>query len=218
MNNIRAIIFDFDGIIVESVDIKAQAFAELYRPYGDEVVQKVVAYHEANGGMSRYEKIKHYHNSYLGKSVSSIEVEALASGFAEIVMDKVINAPYVGGALEFLECYKTKYEYFISTGTPQSEINSILTKRNIRHYFKSVFGSPIKKTEHVKSILKEFGYKTGEVIFVGDAPSDIKAAQSNGLDFIGRYTTSEKIKEQDYLIESLFELEKTINRVHDERI
>ena len=218
MNNIRAIIFDFDGIIVESVDIKTQAFAELYRSYGDEVVQKVVAHHEANGGMSRYEKIQHYHNSYLGKPISLVEVENLASRFSEVVMDKVINAPYVGGVLEFLENYKNIYEYFISTGTPQDEIESILTIKNIGHYFKSVLGSPIKKTEHVKSILKEFGYKPLEVIFVGDAQSDIEAAQANGLGFIGRYTTSEQIKDQNHIIESLFELEKAINRVHDERI
>ena len=218
MNSIRAIIFDFDGIIVESVDIKTQAFAELYQSYGDEIVQKVVAHHEANGGMSRYEKIQHYHNSYLGVSISSNDVETLASRFSQIVMDKVINAHYVDGALEFLESCKDKYEYFISTGTPQSEIESILIARNIRHYFKCVLGSPVKKVEHVRSILEEFGYSPREVVFVGDAPSDIEAAQANGLDFIGRYTTAEQIKEQKRTIKSLFELEKTINRVLDERI
>ena len=218
MNSIRAIIFDFDGIIVESVDIKTKAFAELYHSYGDEVVQKVVAHHEANGGMSRYEKIRHYHNSYLGIPISQNEVETLALRFSKTVMDRVINAPYVDGALEFLESYKTKYEFFISTGTPQSEIESILTKRNIRHYFKRIWGSPVIKAEHVKSILREFDFRSGEVIFVGDAPSDIEAAQANALEFIGRYTTAEQIKEQKHTIKSLFELEKTINRVLDERI
>ena len=218
MNSIRAIIFDFDGIIVESVDIKTQAFAELYQFYGDEIVQKVIAHHEANGGMSRYEKIRHYHNSYLGIPISYKEVESFASRFSKIVMDKVVHAPYVDGALEFLENYNTHYDFFISTGTPQSEIESILTKRNIRHYFKRIWGSPVKKTEHVKSILREFDFRSGEVIFVGDAPSDIEAAQANALEFIGRYTTAEQIKEQKHTIKSLFELEKTINRVLDERI
>ena len=30
----EAIVFDFDGVLVESVDIRTRAFVELYRPYG----------------------------------------------------------------------------------------------------------------------------------------------------------------------------------------
>ena len=168
--------------------------------------------------MSRYEKIRHYHNSYLGIPISYKEVEAFASRFSKIVMDKVVHAPYVDGALEFLENYNTQYDFFISTGTPQSEIESILTTRNIRHYFKGALGSPVNKIEHVRSILEEFGYSPREVVFVGDAPSDIEAAEGNGLGFVGRYTTAEKIKEQKHVIKSLFELETIINRVLDERI
>ncbi len=41
IENWQAIIFDFDGVIVESGDIKTQAFAELYRSYGEHVVTEV---------------------------------------------------------------------------------------------------------------------------------------------------------------------------------
>ena len=41
----QAIIFDFDGVLVESVDIKTQAFAGLYQSYGETIVGKVVRYH-----------------------------------------------------------------------------------------------------------------------------------------------------------------------------
>ena len=44
----QAIIFDFDGVIVESGDIKAQAFAELYRHHGETIAQAAVTYHRAN--------------------------------------------------------------------------------------------------------------------------------------------------------------------------
>ena len=64
---LKGIIFDFDGVIAESVQVKSDAFAELYKPYGTEIVKKVVEHHEANGGMSRYEKIRFYHGSFLDK-------------------------------------------------------------------------------------------------------------------------------------------------------
>ena len=35
---IKNIIFDFDGTIVDSVDIKMNAFAHIYEPFGDKIV------------------------------------------------------------------------------------------------------------------------------------------------------------------------------------
>jgi len=62
---IKAIIFDFDGVIVESVQVKTDAFAEIYNPFGKEIVQKVVKHHKANGGISRFEKFELYHRNFL---------------------------------------------------------------------------------------------------------------------------------------------------------
>ena len=58
---IKTIIFDFDGIILESIDVKTEAFKKLYQPFGSSISNKVVENHLANGGISRYEKIKIYH-------------------------------------------------------------------------------------------------------------------------------------------------------------
>ena len=56
INQKSILVFDFDGVLADSVDIKADAFAELYSPYGSEIVEQVVAHQLANGGMSRFEK------------------------------------------------------------------------------------------------------------------------------------------------------------------
>ena len=66
---IKVIIFDFDGVLVESVNIKTEAFAEIYRPYGKLIERKVVNHHLANGGVSRYEKFVLYHNKFLGLKI-----------------------------------------------------------------------------------------------------------------------------------------------------
>ena len=58
---LKGIIFDFDGVIADSVQVKTDAFAALYKPYGPDIVKKVVEHHEANGGMSHFEKIRLYH-------------------------------------------------------------------------------------------------------------------------------------------------------------
>ena len=59
------IIFDFDGVLVDSVEIKTNAFAFIYKEYGDDIVDKVIYHHRLNGGMSRYKKFEYYHDTLL---------------------------------------------------------------------------------------------------------------------------------------------------------
>ena len=66
---IKAIIFDFDGVISHSIEVKTQAFYNLYKDYGEEISKKVVEHHESNGGISRFEKIKFYHKNFLKKQI-----------------------------------------------------------------------------------------------------------------------------------------------------
>ena len=65
---IKGIIFDFDGVIAESIQMKTDAFATLYSDNGADIVQRVVSHHEANGGMSRFDKIKYYNILMVTKS------------------------------------------------------------------------------------------------------------------------------------------------------
>ena len=183
---IKAIIFDFDGVIVESVNIKSTAFAEMYKAHGGDVVDKVLAHHLANGGMSRFEKLKFYHTEYLRLNLGRNELAELADRFSNLVIDKVIAAPYVLGAYEFLSKYYHIYDFYISTGTPEAEIIRILKEKQIAVFFKGVYGSPEKKSDHVRRILRNGEYQKNEVIFVGDSLTDRDAARKNNISFIAR--------------------------------
>jgi hypothetical protein len=59
----QTVFFDFDGVIVESTEIKTRAFRKLYSEYVD-VLDDVVAYHGAHEGTSRLEKIFYYHKGF----------------------------------------------------------------------------------------------------------------------------------------------------------
>lgn len=210
---IRAIIFDFDGVIAESVSVKTDAFAELYRPYGKLIVGKVIAHHIKNGGMSRFEKFNIYHSEFLNTPITEEKVKKLADKFSQIVFKKVIDAPYVDGAYDFLNDNYLKYDLFISSGTPQKEINLICKKKNIHHLFKEILGSPQKKEEHVKAIMDKYSYSAEEVIFVGDAESDRKAAHKNDIYFIGRLNDGVDLSFEKYKIKDLRGLENIIKEI-----
>jgi len=183
---IKAIIFDFDGVIAESVNIKTDAFKKMYAKYGNTVVKKVISHHLLNGGISRYEKFNFYHENFLGIKLSEEELEKLAIEFSELVVQDVVEAPYVHGALEFIENNYKDYKYFISTGTPQNEIIDIINRKKISIYFESIYGSPENKTDHIKKIMSKSGYTKDELIFIGDADTDILAAKNNDIPIILR--------------------------------
>ena len=58
LKGIHAIVFDFDGVLAESIDVKTRAYALLFRDEGEEVVRKVIDFHLKNGGVSRFKKIR----------------------------------------------------------------------------------------------------------------------------------------------------------------
>jgi phosphoglycolate phosphatase-like HAD superfamily hydrolase len=183
---IRAVLFDFDGVIAESVDVKTRAFAELYEEFGPEIVEKVIAYHLANGGVSRFDKIRHYHENYLGRTIGEEELKLWCDRFSGLVLEGVVSAPYVPGALETLEACKKKYSCFIVTGTPEDEMEIILDRRGLGDYFKGVHGSPRKKKEIVHTILENHDFRPKEVVYIGDAMTDYEAAKAANVGFIGR--------------------------------
>ncbi len=181
---IKSIIFDFDGVIAQSLKVKTDAFGKLYKQYGDEVVNKVKKHHLAHGGMSRFEKFKYYHEFFLGKTIGSNEIEKLSKLFSKEVVDGVIDAPYVPGVLDYIKKCHSKYKLFISTGTPTNEIKQILEKRDLKKFFSGIYGSPEKKVAHLKDIICKYNYNAENLIFYGDAKTDMDAANVHNIPFI----------------------------------
>ncbi|WP_271253451.1 HAD family hydrolase [Pseudanabaena sp. Chao 1811] len=186
MKKYDAIVFDFDGVLVESVDVKTKAFAALYREYGDHIVQQVVDYHLLHGGISRFEKFRYYQEVLLGQTLTKEEEIQLGDLFSQYVEDAVVAAPYVLGADDFLENHYQSIPLFVASGTPDEELKRIVSRRNMNHYFVSVHGSPAKKGAIIQDILKTHGFKPDRVLMVGDAIADYEGAVFADVKFVGR--------------------------------
>lgn len=183
---IKAIVFDFDGVLVESVDIKTKAFAHLFMEYGSDIVEKVVEYHLSNGGVSRFDKFKYYYQELLHKPLNEEASIYLSKRFSDFVVEQVIQAPMVSGAGDFLDKHHDLFDLFVVSATPQEEIEHIVKQRSMDKYFKKVFGSPREKHILVSNILKDWEYKSSQTIVIGDAMSDYQAADKTGCHFAGR--------------------------------
>lgn len=196
---IKAIIFDFDGTLVESMDLKSKAFAYLFRDYPDKV-EEIVALHTSHGGMSRFEKFDIIHRDILCQPLSKEKKEGLGRQFADYVYKGVLQSPLVEGAQEFLEKYHNKMSLFIASGTPHEEINSIVKDMNLGKYFKKVYGSPLKKKDIVLEIMRDFKFQPQELVFVGDAIDDEEGAKEAGVKFVWRTKENSPFKELEKII------------------
>ena len=149
---IKAIIFDFDGVLIESAAIKTEAFREVFSKWQDKV-DEIVTYHNKNMGISRFVKFKYFYENILNEPYSEAIGSEMGRQFSEIVASKVKQAPFVSGAKEFIEMHFEKYFLFIASGTPEEELLDIISSKGINKYFRGIYGTPASKLEIIIKIL-----------------------------------------------------------------
>lgn len=184
---IKTVFFDFDGVIAESLNAKTDAFYQMYLPYGSDIAEKVKIHHLENGGVSRFEKFKIYHRDYLGIDLNPEQVQELAVQFSALVLDKVVHAPYVPGAIESIQqLYHDGYQLIVISGTPDDEMKEICQRREISQYFTDICGSPTDKKEWCRTLMTRYELAPAHIVFIGDATTDRDAASAYQLHFILR--------------------------------
>jgi len=145
-------------------------------------------YYIENGGISRYKKIEYYYSEYLNRLLSESEINNVAKKFSDLVVEKVIEVPWVKGAKEFLEKNYKNIDFYIASGTPQEELEFIVKKRDMAKYFKGVFGTPETKDAIVNRLISENNYNRKKVLYIGDSLSDYYDSRKAGIEFLGKVT------------------------------
>jgi phosphoglycolate phosphatase-like HAD superfamily hydrolase len=187
----RLVILDFDGVILESVSVKTEAFRTLFSAE-PEYVDEIVAFHLINGGMSRFDKFRYIYDHILRRELDPAVFALLSEKFSALVLQGVTEAPFVPGAREFLDDWHSRVPLYVVSATPEQELRDIIQIRGLARYFQEVFGSPRKKSECIREILKKSDISSSDILFVGDARNDLAAARDTGISFIGRVANGEK--------------------------
>ena len=194
LKSAKIIFWDFDGVIKDSVAVKADAFEHMFLPFGEEIAKKVRRHHEENGGVSRFDKLPTY-IKWIKQKPTQETVNKYAEKFSTLVKKKVIDSRWVPGILDYLS--NNNQEFFLVTATPQQEIEEILVSLKIKHFFKEIYGTPIKKDKAIESIMKKYSIPHKVSIMVGDSNSDYNAANINGIQFVLRRTVLNKKLQKD---------------------
>lgn len=198
--SIQTILWDFDGVILDSVLIRDKGYLHVLKDYPSEQVDKLLEFQQKNGGLSRYVKFRYFYEKILGKTITEKEVNEFANQFSVYMKENLANPSLlIQDTNEFIRCNYDKFNMHIVSGSDQNELRFLCKELNISSYFKSILGSPTPKKTLVKNILKEENYNPAHVILIGDSINDFDAAKANNVTFYGYNNQSIKNEGKGYI-------------------
>lgn len=179
----KTLIFDCDGVILNSNKIKTQVFYEATKHFGHESAQALVNYHIQNGGISRYAKFQYFFTDILKQEIHQPTLNDLLTRFANGVKDGLMSCEVAEGLAELRK--KTEHaRWLVASGGDQFELREVFALRGLDRYFDGgIYGSPDTKEKILEREMKSLNInKPG--LFLGDSKYDLHAASQAGLDFI----------------------------------
>ena len=180
----KVLIFDFDGVIVESNGIKDEAFRQLFSQF-PAYAEEMMRYHAEHVSASRVMKFE-YLLKISGRENDVLLKEQLMIDFSKLTQRLMQTVSFVPGAISFLKEEHPLSKYLASV-TPIDDLKNILRHLNLTHYFKGVYGCPPwTKSNAVRDILLNEKINRDEAILIGDSAGDQRCASETGIHFIAR--------------------------------
>lgn len=197
---VKNILWDFDGVIMDSMVIRDKGFEIVLRDHAAGEVEELMKFHRQNGGLSRYVKFRYFFEKIKNEEISEEEVKKYAQKFSDVMLENLIDhSLLIADALSFIESNSSKYNMHIVSGSDQKELRHICKKLEIEKYFLSIHGSPTPKKQLVNDLLQEHNYNLEETVLIGDSINDYDAAVENGISFYGYNNPTLKDTSNNYI-------------------
>lgn len=177
------LVFDCDGVVLDSNRVKTDAFYQATLPYGKAAARAMVDYHISLGGVSRYLKFQYFLEEIVPRGHSGPDLDTLLKNYATAVRVGLMECDIAPGLHELRVAYPAQ-RWMIASGGDQNELRSIFTARDLDSLFDGgIFGSP-----DTKDTILAREIATGSIrrpaLFLGDSRYDHEAASAAGLDFV----------------------------------
>jgi beta-phosphoglucomutase family hydrolase len=184
-----ALLFDMDGVIIDSNPAHREAWAAFNRRYGLETTEEM---HLRMYGRRNDQIVRDYFGDALSDEEVAARGRAKEALYREMV-DARIEDMLVPGIREFLSRYRSVPMGIASNAEPEN-VNFLLDRAQLRPYFQAVVdGSRVSNPKPHPDVYllaaRLLGIAPSECIVFEDSPSGVAAALAAGMRAIGLCTT-----------------------------
>ena len=169
--NKKLVIFDFDGVIVNTL------------PFC------FILYKEHNPSLTWEEYQDFSEGNFLDGVKNAIDKKShvVPDNFYEKYQEKVNNMDVIDILSKIIVFLSQNYPVSIVSSTPSKIIRNFLTKKNLEGCFSDILGVDIHsdKTIKINNLLKKYNIQPENAVFVTDSLGDILEGNKSGVNSIG---------------------------------
>lgn len=185
----KTIIFDFDGVIVDSNRIKKEGYYHIFSSvkFSEDVIGETIAKFK---NTTRFVIIEKIVEGLLKGKLLKLDKnrEELVKGFVDdytkLVDNSIIESETIKGMRNLIERLSKTASLYINSGTPISSLLKIVKSRALDKYFVDILGYPPSKGENLHNIIKKNHLNPRDILCISDSLLDYEIAKENKASFI----------------------------------
>lgn len=176
---IKAVIFDIDGVIVDSREANTVLYQDILEKAG-------------YPRPSKEDVLDHFHVplkatiASLAETKDQAEIDRIAEFVHEPEMRKGHLYIFPGKLEHVLEELQQNYKLAVVTSRIRLGVDHVFDEKEISHFFESViafedYDNPKPHPEPLEKAIDQLKIKAEEAIYIGDSHTDIDAAEAIGM-------------------------------------
>jgi len=177
---ISHLVFDFDGTLVPSNDVKRDAFFTCVDGAPDAGV--IVA------SMLDRDPTRDRHRLFaeLAERLPVVgDPSVLAARYGAICHERIVALLDNGPTDALLKLLRGKgFVLHVSSGTPRDALLAMMREAGLERHWTSIRGAPAAKAESLRAVMAAHGLAPSQLAVVGDGDSDARAAADVGCKFL----------------------------------
>jgi len=203
---IKAIVFDFDNVIVrQSEQCKKDAWSSVFK-HGSVEMERIgegITLFQGGKG-DRFDILGHVYDLPHDTNVRLNESVLLAAGkYDAIVQSCILGIGIVGSDLHTLLSLHKSFPLYVISATPEESLHTTMRRLgelytvDLLTLFKLALGTPKNKVENFRRVQEQSGISVDKMLMVGDGENDYSAARDVGTQFVGINTNENRVRWRD---------------------
>ncbi len=205
VQDLKCVIFDMDGVIIDSEELHKKAYYQVFESLGLDVSEELYTSFTGSSTLNTFQKLIEHYNLNEDPELLVLNKRKRYVDFFETDP----NLTLIDGVKELIQYfYRKGYTLVLASSSAMVNINRVFDRFDLQQYFTAkISGADLKASKPHPEIFEKAvhlgGHKKGQCIVIEDSDNGIKAANDAGVFVIGYdnpKATNQTLKNADMII------------------